>query len=85
MKAAAAWFRQQGQARLAGGELIWRSENGRLKRPKRLWELFDPEAFGNPPSWMYANKRFVPGYIQLGRCIRFRKGPIRVVHEQLGC
>lgn len=29
-----------------------------------------------PPSWVYANKRFVPGYIQLGRYVRFRKGKI---------
>lgn len=29
-----------------------------------------------PPSWVYANKRFIPGYVQLGRYVRFRKGPI---------
>ncbi len=29
-----------------------------------------------PPSWVYANKRFIPGYIQLGRYVRFRKGQI---------
>jgi hypothetical protein len=29
-----------------------------------------------PPSWVYANKRFIPGYIQLGRYVRFRKGHI---------
>jgi predicted DNA-binding transcriptional regulator AlpA len=29
-----------------------------------------------PPSWVYANKRVIPGYVQLGRYVRFRKGPI---------
>jgi predicted DNA-binding transcriptional regulator AlpA len=29
-----------------------------------------------PPSWVYANKRFIPGYVQLGRYVRFRKGPL---------
>lgn len=29
-----------------------------------------------PPSWVYANKRFIPGYIQLGRYVRFRKGHV---------
>jgi hypothetical protein len=32
--------------------------------------------FRVPPSWVYANKRFIPGYIQLGRYVRFRKGQI---------
>jgi excisionase family DNA binding protein len=29
-----------------------------------------------PPSWVYANKRDIPGYIQLGRYVRFRKGQL---------
>jgi excisionase family DNA binding protein len=29
-----------------------------------------------PPSWVYANAKSIPGYLKLGRYVRFRKADV---------